>query len=133
VPGEGVPLEYFFEMISALQQADDTTRFLLRMHIGNHSLFLAGVFADRIRHRAESRGFPDLRYYENVGRSNYRAASDHRLAQKFELAPILNTLADRFQDTRRALNDVAERLFVLGDPDYSLEALLGEGKAGSDS
>ena len=124
VPGRPGPLEYLFEMISALQQADDTTRFLLRMHIGNHSLFLTGVFADRIRYRAERRGFPDVRYYESVGRANYRVARDHRLAQQFELELIFDTLAERFADTRRALNDVSDRLFTLGDQDYSLGALL---------
>ena len=33
-------------------------------------------------------------------------------------------LADRFQEARLALNDVSQRLFSLGDTDYSLEALL---------
>jgi hypothetical protein len=42
------------------------------MHIGNYSLFLTGVFPERIRARAEQRGFPDLRYYESLGRSQYR-------------------------------------------------------------
>jgi hypothetical protein len=132
VPGQGQPLEYFFEMISALQQADDTLRFRLRVHIGNHSLFLTGVFAERIRYRAEQRGFPDVRYYESVGRANYRVARDHRLAQQFQLGPIFDTLAERFPDTRRALNDVAERLFVLGDPDYRLEALLGNDQSSAE-
>jgi hypothetical protein len=122
LPGGGPSLDYFFEMIAALEQADESTRFLLRMHIGNHSLFLTGVFADRIRHRAENRGAPNVRYYEDLGRSNFRVASDHRLARRFELAPIFSILADRFQETRRALNDAAERLFVLGDPDYLLDA-----------
>src|SRR2546430_13362767 len=40
----------------------------------SHSLFLSGVFPDRIRFRAEARGFPDLRYYEGLGRTHYRMA-----------------------------------------------------------
>src|SRR3954465_3257832 len=35
IAGQANPLDYFFEMISALQTADDRTSFLLRMHIGN--------------------------------------------------------------------------------------------------
>lgn len=124
LPGETHSLDYFFEMVAALQRADESMRFRLRMHIGNRSLFLTGVFADRIRFRAEQRGGPDLRYYEDLGRSNFRAASDHRFAQRFELAGIFNTLADRFQDTRLALNDAAERLFVLGDSDLQMDNLL---------
>jgi hypothetical protein len=124
VPGGRNSLEYLFEMIGALETADERTRFCLRAHIGNHSLFLAGVFPDRIRFRAENRGFPDLRYYEALGRANFRVASDHRLADRYALGPIFTTLADRFQEARLALNDVAQRLFALGDTDYSLEALL---------
>jgi hypothetical protein len=124
IPGQQNPLDYFFEMLAALRTADDRTSFFIRVHIGNHSLFLSGVFPERIRFRAESRGFPDLKYYEGLGRAHYRAASDHRLAQRYEVADVLSTLAERFQATRLALNDIADRLFSIGDANYSLEALL---------
>jgi hypothetical protein len=124
VSGQTMPLDYFIEMMSALQTADDRTRFFLRVHIGNYSLFLSGVFPDRIRFRAEGRGTPDLRYYEALGRTQYRVASDHQLAKRFELTDILGTLSERFETSRRALNDIAERLFSIGDTDYTLEALL---------
>jgi uncharacterized protein YydD (DUF2326 family) len=65
-----------------------------------------------------------LKYYDEVGRTQYRVASDHRLAHRYELTNIFNTLADRFGTTRAALNDIAERLFSLGDTNYSLDALL---------
>ncbi|MEP6664312.1 MAG: hypothetical protein ABJC04_11680 [Verrucomicrobiota bacterium] len=124
VPGQTGPLNYFFEMLSALQSADDRTTFLLRAHIGNHSLFLSGVFPDRIRFRAKSKGFPPLKYYQEVGRTNYRVASDHRLAKKYELSPIFQTLAENFEPARRALNDLSERIFSLGDNDHFIHALL---------
>ena len=116
---KGQPLDYFFEMLAALQTADDTTGFYIRAHIGNHSLFLSGVFPDRIRFRAERRGAPSLKYYEGIGEANYRAASDHRLARKHDLDGIFHLLADRFQQTRLALNDLRERLVSLADPDCS--------------
>ena len=124
VPGQANPLDYFFEMLAALQTADDRTSFQIRVHIGNHSLFLSGVFPERIRVRAERKGFPDLKYYEALGRSQYRAASDHRLAQRHELSVIFQTLSERFETTRRALNDISERLFALGDNHHALEGLL---------
>lgn len=132
VPGGSTPLDYFFEMLAALQTADAHRSFFIRAHIGNYSLFLSGVFADRIRFRAEARGFPDVKYYDALGRTNYRAASDHRLAQRYDVVEIFQTLADRFETTRLALNDMADRLFSIGDPDYSLEALLQQrrGEAG---
>jgi hypothetical protein len=55
-------------------------------------------------------------------------ASDHRLAQRYELAPIFDTLADRFETTRAALNDLSERLLSFDEHRYSLENLIG-GKA----
>jgi hypothetical protein len=128
LPGQINPLDYIFEMVSALQTADDRAGFQLRLHIGNHSLFLAGVFPDRIRARAESRGFPSLRYYEEMGRTHFRIAGEHRLAQRYQLEGVLRTLADRFQTTRLALNDIAERLFSLGDPDFCLPLLFNSGK-----
>jgi hypothetical protein len=127
VPGGHNPLDYFFEMLAALQTADDRTSFHIRAHIGNYSLFLSGVFPDRIRFRTERRGFPDLRYYEAMGRTQYRAASDHRLAQRYELAEIFTTLAERFETTRLALNDISDRLISLGDSNTSVDALLVSG------
>jgi hypothetical protein len=124
VPGQDANLDYFFEMLAALQQADDRTSFYIRAHIGNHSLFFSGVFPQRIRYRAEKKGFPDLRYYEALGQSSFRIASDHRLAARYDLAPIYATLADRFQETRQALNDMSERLVCLGDLDAGLDSLL---------
>ena len=82
VPGSDKPLDYLFEMLAALQTADDRTSFCIRAHIGNQTLFMSGVFPERIRARNERRGFPNLRYYEDLGRANYRAASGHRLARK---------------------------------------------------
>jgi hypothetical protein len=124
VPGQPNPLDYFFEMLSALRTADERTTFLLRAHIGNHSLFLSGVFPERIRFRAEAKGFPDLHYFEQLGQTNYRVASDHRLALKYDLAPIFMTLSENFEPARRALNDLSERVFSLGDNDRFVHAIL---------
>ena len=131
LPGQNNPLDYFFEMVSALQTADDRTSFQLRVHIGNHSLFLAGVFPDRIRARAERRGFPNLRYFEELGRTHYRLAGEHRLAQRYQLESVLLTLAERFQTTRRALNDMSERLLFLGDAEPPIQNLFAPEKGGS--
>jgi hypothetical protein len=128
IPGQMNSLDYFFEMLSALNAADERTSFFIRAHIGNFSLFFSGVFPDRIRFRAELRGFPDVKYYDSLGRTHFGAASDHRLAQKYEVAEIFSTLSERFETTRRALNDIADRLFSIGEPDYSLDNLLSQNK-----
>jgi hypothetical protein len=123
VPGRPGRLQYFFEMLTALETADDHTAFYIRAHIGNHSLFLSGVFPDHILHRAKRRGAPGMRYYENLGRANYRAASHHRLAARYDLAAVFDTLSERFEPTRRALNDLADRVFSLGDPEVPAHLL----------
>src|ERR1043166_406870 len=123
VHGQPEPLNYFFEMLLALQRADDRNNFELRAHIGNHALFITGVFPDRIRVRAEKRGFPDLRYCEGVGQASFRAASDHRLAQRYDLAELFDTLADRFRTVRGALNDLSERLLAWDDDRHALPLL----------
>jgi hypothetical protein len=124
IKGQPRSLNYFFEMLAALQTADDATGFYIRAHIGNYSLFFSGIFPDRIRFRAELRGAPDLRYYEALGKSSFRVASDHRLARKYDLAKVFDVLAERFEVTRLALNDLGERLITLGDPDAGLDSLL---------
>jgi hypothetical protein len=128
VPGQASPLDYVFEMLTALQKADDRTGFLIRVHIGNHSLFLSGVFPERIRTRAETRGFPDLKYYVGLGRSQYRMASDHQLARRYEMAGILDTLSERFEATRLALNDLSGRVLFIGDSNQTVEPLFGSKK-----
>lgn len=121
---KGEVKDYFFEMLAALQTADDTTGFYIRAHIGNQSLFMSGVFPDRIRFRAERKGFPGLTYYEGVGSANYRVASDHRLARQYDLDGVFSMLSDRFHDTRLALNDLRERLVSLGDPEPPMHCLI---------
>jgi len=124
IKGQSQPMDYFVDMLAALQTVDDTTSFFIRAHIGNHSLFLSGVFPDRIGYRTETRGSPGLSYYEGLGRSNFKVAGDHRLAREYSLDGIFNELAERFQETRRALNDLRDRLISVGEPDYSLDALF---------
>jgi len=123
VHGQSEPINYFFEMLLALQRGDERNNFELRAHIGNHALFITGVFPDRIRVRAEKRGFPDLRYFEGMGQSSFRAARDHRLAQRYELTGVFDTLAERFQTARTALNDLSERLLTWDDDRYAIPLL----------
>jgi hypothetical protein len=123
VHGQAEPLNYFFEMLLALQRGDDRNNFELRAHIGNHALFITGMFPDRIRVRAEKRGFPDLRYFEGLGQSSFRIASDHRLAERYELTSVFDTLADRFRTARQALNDLSERLVAWDDGRYEVPLL----------
>lgn len=124
LPGRPEPIDYLFEMIAALESADERTSFCIRTHIGNHSLFWSGVFPEHIRHRAEYRRGPGMKYYEALGQTHFRVASDHRLAERYALGPVLATLSERFQAARVALNDAAQRIFSIGDAEFPSEMLF---------
>ncbi|HAV62820.1 MAG TPA: hypothetical protein DCY13_10690 [Verrucomicrobiales bacterium] len=125
VPPDQSPIEYVFEMLAASARADERTRYFIQAHIGNHTLFLTGVFNDRIEHRARTRGFPGVGYYEGVGAGNFLAARDHRLARRHELVEVYDRLAGEFVTARRALNDLSDRLLHFGEPAW-LSGFLGE-------
>ncbi len=120
LPGHPGSLDYFYEMLAALRDADERTNFYLRSHIGNRSLFMSGLFPEHIARRAGRRGAPGLSYYQELGRVNFRVAGDHRLARKYELSRVFHTLAECFEAARRALHDLAERLVSLGDPAFKI-------------
>lgn len=116
-PARGVEgaADYLVDMLRAMEEADESTRFSLTLHLGNYALYLSGIFPDYIEHRARRRAAPSLAYYEALGSSQFNAAGSHRLAAKYELAPVLGTLAKKFTPTRKALNDLSERLLIWRD------------------
>lgn len=85
--------------------------FLLWAHLGNYSLWLAGLFPDRIACRRARAGGPDLPYYDELGRQGYDVASRHHLAGRFGVAAIYRAAAERFPALRLALNRLSDRLF----------------------
>lgn len=112
--GEG-PQQYISDMLLALQNAASTQSFFLRAHIGNYTLFITGVFHDRVESRSR-RGAPDMEYFENMGATNFAIAAEHSMAREHSLTPIFRELGERFHDIRLALNDTAERHMHLDEP-----------------
>jgi hypothetical protein len=114
-PEQDVEMRYLSDILLALRDAPPSDAFLLRSHLANYALFLSGLFSENIDKRAR-RGAPDLSYYEQLGRSSYRAAAEHREARRFDLHRIYRELADGFHEARLALNDLADRLLHLETP-----------------
>jgi len=114
------PMDYLVDMLVAMDGVDDYTRFVIQVHIGNFSLFWSGIFPRHLLHRHNRRGAPKLEYYESIGSTNFGVASHHRLAEKYNVANILRTLADSFHRTRLALNDLSERLTFVDAPDFTI-------------
>jgi len=104
---------YLVDMVGELTGMDDTGErgFLLRVHLGNYSLWLAGLFPDYVESRHSRQGGPDLPYYDELGRQGYRLAAEHRLAARFGVADIYRTAAQRFPTLRVAFNRLSDRVF----------------------
>ena len=104
---------YLVDIVEDLTGLDDAGErgLLLRVHLGNYSLWFAGLFPDYIEARRTRKGGPDLPYYDEVGRQGYRLASEHRLAERFGVASIYRSAAERFPALRVAFNRLSDRVF----------------------
>jgi hypothetical protein len=112
--GSTNPIQYLSDMFVALQKASPTQAFLIRAHVGNYSLFISGIFRECVETRAQ-RGAPDLGFYEDMGRANFRAAAGHHVARSVALDDVYVQLSDSFRDVRCALNRLSDSLLHLSD------------------
>jgi hypothetical protein len=110
--GQSNPIQYVSDMLIALRNASPVQTFLIRAHVGNYSLFITGIFRDTVQSRSQ-RGAPDVSFYEDVGRSNFRVAAGHQVARSWALREVFETLADGFHDVRLALNRLSDTLIHL--------------------
>ena len=109
--------QYISDMLIALQRVTPEQAFLLRAHVGNYSLFVSGIFHENTQRRS-LRGGPDLRFYEQIGRTNYQLLASHATARRCELNDVFGELADRFRDVRLALNQLSDQLLNLDDESF---------------
>ncbi len=116
-PGQANPASrsfaYISDLLTKINMAPPEQVFLLRAHMANYSLFLSGLFAERVHSHAQRRGGPGLSFYEAIGQSAYRTAADHPQARRTDLETIFRLLGEEFRRVRVALNDLAETLFHL--------------------
>jgi hypothetical protein len=115
--GQTGPIQYVSDMLLALRNASPSQSFLIRAHVGDYSLFFAGIFHETIEKRSQ-RGGPDLGFYEELGRTNYKAIAGHRVAKSACLASVYGQLADGFHDVRLALNQLSDTLLHLDYPTH---------------
>jgi hypothetical protein len=108
--------QYISDILIALNRATPEQAFLLRAHVGNYSLFISGIFHPALGGQRRSlRGGPDIKFYEQIGRTNYQLVSSHVAARRCELNDVFEELADRFRDVRLALNQLSDQLLNLDD------------------
>ncbi len=106
--------QYISDMLIALQRVTPEQAFLLRAHVGNYSLFVSGIFHENT-HRRSLRGAPDVKFYEQIGRTNYQLVASHAAARRCELDDVFEKLAERFREVRCALNRLSDQLLNLDD------------------
>jgi hypothetical protein len=118
---------YLIDIVGELAAPGDTGErgFLLRVHLGNYSLWLAGLFPDYIAARRSRQGGPDLPYYDELGRQGYQLASEHHLAEHYGVAGIYRAAAERFPTLRVAFNRLSDLVFFpsVSTPDKILRSV----------
>ncbi len=73
--------------------------------------------------RVHRKGAPGLDYYEDLGATGYRMASQCDLAERYDLTRVYREVAQGFRAVRRALNRVSDRFFFPVAP-TSVDRLL---------
>lgn len=101
---------YLVDILSELSICTGTRQFKVSVHLGNYSLWMAGLFPERIAAQRIRRGGPDFSYYESLGGRGYAEASEHQMAEQSGLEDVLRTAAERVHDVRIALNRVSAQL-----------------------
>lgn len=107
---------YVSDLLTQINTSSPEQAYLLRTHTANYTLFLSGLFAERVHSHAQRRGAPGLSFYEAVGQSSYRSAAQHPQARRSDLQSIFEMLGDEFRRVRLALNDLADTLLHLHTP-----------------
>lgn len=115
----GQPLETVVGMLLEIECAwtFDDPRFdpfrerQVRQHIGDYTLFMTGVFRERVE-RIASTG-----WYISEGKRAYHFVSEHDRAAARESAPVFRRLAERFENYAGAL-DYARRVYFSDHPSH---------------
>ena len=111
-------LETVVDMLLDIQVAwEDTARFSpehevnVRRHIGDYTLFMTGVFRERVERMASTT------YYVSQGKRAYRFVSEHARATARSAEPPYRRLAERFESYAGVL-DYARRVHFFDAPGH---------------
>ena len=97
-------------LLDDVNDVDPRRAFLVRVHLGNRALWIAGLFPDYVEQRKWRRGGPDLGYFDDLGRRGFELAAEHRIAQQYGMTEVYAAVAARFGLLRVALNTVSDAL-----------------------
>ena len=108
-PGAHEEFHYLVDLVRRMGEVEEREAFLVRSHLGNYALWLAGFFPDFLSARVRRRGAPSIRYYEEMGATGYRLAARSPQAEHLGLEELLLQVAEEFTEVRWALNRVSDR------------------------
>ena len=101
--GTGKEVEYLTDMLQKAQEAGQSKEKSYYKHIGDHSLFILGMFPE---HLARGKRILSLSYYSDTGRQSYIAAS--QLERDVRSMAVFRKLAEKFDRCVLCLNWVRE-------------------------
>ena len=105
--------ELYDTLVSLLDDVNDRDprrAFLVRAHLGNRALWVAGLFPDMVEQRKWRKGGPDLGYFEQLGKRGFELAAEHRIAEQYGMSDLYAAVAARFGLLRVALNSLSDTL-----------------------
>lgn len=97
-------------LLDDVNDRDPRRAFLVRAHLGNRALWVAGLFPDWVEQRKWRKGGPDLGYFEELGKRGFELAAEHRIAEQYGMSDLYASVAARFGLLRVALNSVSDAL-----------------------
>jgi hypothetical protein len=125
---------YFSDMLDAQRTATKfQNMYEAYRKYGDSALFVTGVFPSSVSRRRPGSRSPlrrrasrgvDTSYYVTTGKTMYRMAADHELAEVTTQRDTLVKLADYFEVYMDALNEMSERYILGFDMDLIADKML---------
>ena len=112
--GDDSEFHYLADLVAELRSANGRRRFLLRLHMGDFALWMSGLFPDYLEARTRRKGAPPISYFEELGATGYRGASESLEAGELGIGIVLRDVANQFSAVRTALNRISDRHFWPG-------------------
>lgn len=97
-------------LLDDVNDNDPRRAFMVRVHLGNRALWIAGMFPDHVGYRRWHRGGPDLGYFEELGKRGFALAAEHRMAEQYGMSDVYAGIAARFGLLRMVLNTISDQL-----------------------
>ncbi|MEM6821203.1 MAG: hypothetical protein AAF558_04520 [Verrucomicrobiota bacterium] len=125
VPGSQL-WPYLSDLLIQMSKVGPSERFLLRAQVADTTLFLSGIFAQRVQAVCERRGGPNLSFYEQMGQSNYYYASRDKRAEEGSLNETFEKLSYYFKEVRLALNSMSEGCLHMSAEDQWAGSIIND-------